>query len=165
LGYDHDFDISLLDNWRKEAEKSHKLSMIELVKRGMQIENCLRERLNDIEKLPRMDSRSEVTKIFALSALIYLYVVISGPYSELQEIKESVARTVIALENVKLLRNLVWPFCIAGCFALEGKQQSVFRNLISNAEMIPSTLGTCLGAFKIVEECWKQRKLCPCIVD
>jgi hypothetical protein len=169
------FDIVILDNWKKEAEKTHQLSVIELVKRGAKIEESLRQKIVDLEGTHSLGSsllgshrstlsasQAEITGIFALSALTYLHIVISGAYPELPEIVESVSKTIDAfkrLTNPRLLRNLVWPFCVTGCLAAEG-QQGFFRDLVSKAEIVPSTLGTCLQAFKIVEECWEMRKTC-----
>jgi hypothetical protein len=174
------FEISLLDDWKKEAEKAHKLSIIELAKRGGQIEERLREKLADIDDTPptgtslgntygmfSASTHTEITKIFALSAMIYLHVVMSGAHPELPEIKESVSNTIVAFQSLtdtKLLRNLVWLFCISGCLALEG-QQGFFRDLISAAEITQSTVGTCLEAFKIIEGCWETRKTCSCSCD
>jgi hypothetical protein len=169
------FEIVLLDNWRKEAEKTHKLSMIDLVKRGTKIRDCLQEKIRDLESLYSLGLNTlersgstlstcltEITYIFALSALTYLYVVISGANPELPEIAESVSKTITAfqsLTDLRLLRNLIWPFCVSGCLAQEG-QRGLFRDLVSNAIINVSTIRTFLQAFKIVEECWQIGKAC-----
>ena len=174
------FEISLLDKWKKEAEKNHKLSIVELTKRGAQIEHRLRERLADIEDeastggcsrntsgMLSASTHIEVTKIFALSALTFLHVVLSGAYPELPEVMESVSKTIDAfqrLKDPKLLRNLVWPFCITGCLALEG-QHAIFRELVSAADVTQSTVGAFFEAFKIMEECWEIRETCSCNCD
>lgn len=173
------FEISLLDRWKREAEKAQKLSIVELAKCGGQIEERLRERLADIENKPSIGFSSEnnsrtslaftyteVTKIFAFAAMTYLHVVMSGAYPELPEIIESVSKTIDPFQRLsdkRLLRNLVWPFCISGCLALDG-QHDIFRDLVSAAEITQSTTGTCFEALKIVEECWDTRKthLCNC---
>lgn len=164
-------EISLLDTWRREAEKAHKLSIVELTNRGSQIEERLRGRLANIENQPSTGISLErtleppcvqITRIFALSALTYLHVVISGPYPELPEITESVSKTIDAFQSLtdpKLLRQLVWPFCVSGCLALD-KQHDIFRQLVSAAEITPSTVGTCFEAFKVIEECWETRTRC-----
>ena len=110
---------------------------------------------------------TEITKIFALSAMTYLHVVVSGAHPELPEIMASISKTVAAFQRLtdkKMLRNLVWPFCISGCLARE-EQHGIFRDLISAAEITQSTIGTCLEAFKIMEECWEARKTCSCNYD
>jgi len=168
-------EISFLDKWKKDAEKGSKLSVIELAKRGGQIEERLRDRLADMENksltasssrntsgMPSASTPGEVTKIFALAAMTYLHVVVSGAHPELPEIVESVSKTIIAFQSLadaKLLRNLVWPFCISGCLALE-REHTFFRGFISTAGINQSTIGTCFEAFKIMEECWETRKGC-----
>ncbi|KIN02836.1 hypothetical protein OIDMADRAFT_119171 [Oidiodendron maius Zn] len=162
------FEISLLDGWKRKAEKAQKLSAIELTKRGKQIDVGLRKRLADDDNRPSREHFSdgaspstsiEITRIFALSAMTYLHVVISGAYPELPEIQESVSKTIHALQNLtdpKWLRRLVWPFCVSGCLALDG-QKSMFRDLLPAAEITKSSIGTCPEAMKIIEECWEMR--------
>jgi hypothetical protein len=174
------FEISLLDKWREEEKKAHKLSLIELTERGRQIEERLWRRLANIENEPskrapvnshlRMlpDSiKTEITRIFALSAITYLHVVISGAYPEIPEIRKSVSKTIDALQSLpdpKLLRNVVWPFCISGCLAVDG-QQNLFRELVSSLHITQSIVGTCLEAFEIMKECWQLRKTGSCSYD
>jgi hypothetical protein len=168
------FEIVLLDNWKRDIEKIRQLSVVELVKRGTTIEERLQQEIRDLEDRHSLGSnqelsgstlstsQAEITNIFALSALTYLHVVVSGAYPELPEIAESVSKTITAfkgLTNPRLLRNLIWPFCVSGCLALEG-QQSFFRDLVSKAEIVPSTIGTGLQAYRIIEECWEMRKSC-----
>lgn len=167
------FQISKLGNWKKESESNHRLSISELAKRGAEIEVCLQERLTNIlvqsaiqeDSFPEPTSRFSnsarvtMTKIYALAALTYLHVTISGPISELPEITESVTRTVAeftSLSDARLLRYLVWPFCITGCLASE-EQHSVFRTLIQTGDFNERTVGTCMEAFKVMEECWQRR--------
>jgi hypothetical protein len=167
------FEISLLDTWKKEEENAHKLSIAELAKRGSQIEERLRGELANIENTLTKGASSrntsevlltvpstEITKIYALSAMTYLHVVISGAHPELPEIIESVSKTIAGFQSLidaKLLCNLVWPFCITGCLARE-EQHAFFRDLSSAAEITGPTVGTSLEAFQIMEECWKARK-------
>lgn len=165
-------DISLLDQWKKEAQGAYKLSIVDLAKRGGQIQERLRQELAAIEDIPlavpssynpsgiiRTPVHPEISKVFALSAVTYLHVVISGAYPELPEIAESVSETIAAFRSLKdptLLRSMVWPFCISGCLALE-EQHDFFRDLVSRADITQWATGTCFEAFQIMEECWKAR--------
>lgn len=166
-------DVVHLDNWRKRNENTYQLSMVELVKRGAKIEDNISQYIESIESSKNLVSdvsgrrsntlstaQTEITAIFALSALTYLHVVISGAHPELPEISNTVTRTIDVFKNLsdpRLLRHLVWPFCITGCLATEG-QQSSFRDLVTKAEITSSTVETCLQALDIVEECWEIRK-------
>lgn len=168
------FEISLLDRWKKEGQNAHKLSIVDLAKRGQQIKERLRQELAYINHIPtrqilslnssgilEVPTRTKFNKIFILSAITYLHVVISGAHPELPEIAGSVLETIAAfkrLENLKVLRYLVWPFCVSGCLTLS-EQQSFFRDLVSTAEISQSTLGVCFEAVKkVMEECWQSRE-------
>lgn len=162
------FEIASLDKWKKEEEDAHRLSLIELTKRGRQIEERLMSRLasieNELSKRASVDARlrpdfikPEITRIFALSAITYLHVVISGPYPNIPDIKRSVSKMIDALRGLpdpKLLRHVVWPYCISGCLAAD-EQQKFFRELVSSSRI---THGTCLEALSLMEECWRIRK-------
>lgn len=100
--------------------------------------------------------RRSTTWILALSAMTYLHVVISGAYPEIPEIKDSVSKTIDALQNLpdpKLLRYVTWSFCVSGCLAVDG-QQHIIRELASSPHIGQSGL----EAFEIVKECWHLRK-------
>jgi hypothetical protein len=172
------FQINELVSWKKEAETNGRLSIPELAKRGARIEHVLQEKSNELflrisdgsgpsisgmwGRFPKSAS-SEITRIFILSALTYLHVVISGPNPELPEIASNVTRAIEAFESLThppLLRYLVWPFCITGCLASE-QQRRVFPALIATAEINGQTLSSCRRAFKIMEECWKLRNTHP----
>ena len=165
-------EIALLDQWRKEAQSSRKLSIVDLANRGSQIQERLRQELAAIEDEPwagpslcspsglsGTPAHPEISKIFALSAFTYLHAVISGAYPELPEIANSVSKTIVAFKNMqdpRLVRSMVWPFCVAGCLAQE-TQYGFFRDLVSRANVTRWTTGTCFEALQIMEECWKAR--------
>lgn len=173
-------EISLLDKWKREAQSANKLSFVDLVKRGDGIRDRLRQELAAIEGKNHSwaggesllatssavatantptPTHPDISKVFVLGAITYLHVVISGPYPEVPEIAESISETVLAFKGLKdprLLRSLVWPFCISGCLALE-KHYDFFRGLVSRADITQHATGVCLEALEIMEECWKAR--------
>lgn len=164
-------EVSQLDTWKKRADQTRKLSLIELVRRGDQIERCCREELTRLESSTSaavvldhdagMTTKStEVSKIFTLAAITYLHIVISGANPELPEVQRGVADTMAAfqrLTDVKLLRNLIWPLCVTGSMALEG-QYGFFLSLVATADATRTCFGTCIEALGIMEECWSTRK-------
>ncbi|KAF4181178.1 hypothetical protein CNMCM7927_000744 [Aspergillus lentulus] len=171
------FEISSLDRWKEESQAVRKLSIIDLAERGRQIEERLRQELVNIdtppETGPSLLNRSkvhsipadpDVNRLFALSALIYLHVVISGAHPELPEIADAVSQVIAVFKRLwdpRLLQSvLVWPFCVSGCLALE-EQQNFFRAIFSAAEITESTVGACFEAFRIMEKCWEARKSGP----
>jgi hypothetical protein len=165
-------EIISLEKWKNEARSVSKLSIVDLAKRGEGIQECLRQELAATEKAspgetlynsPRTPTQApahpDISKIFILAAMTYLHVVVSGPFPEVPEIANSVAKTIAAFKGLKdlsLLRYVVWPFCISGCLALED-HYDFFRDLTSRAGVTPWTTGTCFEAFCIMQECWKAR--------
>lgn len=167
-------EISALDRWKEESEAARRLSIIDLAERGRQIEDRLRKELASMGTklstglsvcnhagVPPAPSQPEVSKLFALSAITYLHVVLSGPHPEIPEISEAVSQTIYVFKGLKdkrLLQGiLVWPFCISGCLA-QREQQSFFRDLFYTTGITESSIGTCFEAFKIMEECWEARR-------
>lgn len=173
-------EISQLDNWRRKVSECQKLSIVELAKRGSQIEKRIREKLAEFEdtsssrKSPNshsgsllMQAYTDINRIYALAAIVYLHVVISGAHPELPEVKEGVSRTLAALKSLadkELLVHAVWAFCISGCLAVE-HQQASFRELLSAAMITKSTVGTFAEAFHIMETCWDMRRNGSCSCD
>lgn len=177
------FEITELDKWKAESQATHKLSIVELAKRGLQIEQRLRQELADLNSTqssqpsnhPSMIkstvSHIMATKAYALAAIIYLHVVISGPYPELPEIASPVSDAISLFrstrDNPKLLLNLIWPLCVTGCMATES-HQDFFRHLAASfaqktvgGDTSLSPTGTFSEAMKIIEQCWHTRKTLP----
>lgn len=167
-------EISSLDRWKKESHAARKLSIVDLAKRGGLIEDRLQQELASIKSVnsatgPPASSHSgihsatahpQVSQLFALSAIIYLHVVISGAHPELPEIAQTISRTIDVfnrLNEPRLLRSVVWPLCVSGSLALE-EHHSFFRDLCSAAEINKYSTGTCFEALTIMEECWEARK-------
>jgi hypothetical protein len=163
--------INKLDNWKKEREKSGILSVVELAKRGAEIEVELEQVLQMPLKPPTnapgstrlaalsspQGACSEFSRIFALAATTYLHVVISGAYPSLPEISSNVITTLRALHALRdtaLLGRLVWPFCVTGCLALE-KYQELVQETVRAQTTENNTLEQ---AFKVVQQCWKDRR-------
>lgn len=163
-------EVAGLENWKVECQQNGNLSMRELARRA----TCIEQRLNDClarnaEVMPlsselRQDGGVEleirsVTDVFGCAALTYLHVVLSGAYPELPEIRESVQRTIDAFRAVRechWVRNLVWPFCIAGCMAMP-PSEGEFRGIAHSAQVRGRGLKNLESAVAIVEECWAAR--------
>lgn len=103
-----------------------------------------------------------ITEAFALLALTYLHVVVSGAHPELPEIKDSVGRAVGALGGLydqKLLERAVWPVCVTGCMVSEDKQ-NVFLRIVGEEGDSKGIVTTLPKAFEIIKQCWKERAAC-----
>lgn len=137
-------EISVLDAWREQCHLSGNLDMMQLVQRATPIQNALTSRLSqlappigvaterkDLLELMNTDMTSSshgadrrsstITRIWALSALIYLDVVVSGwqpanttTHAHVNDIIELISHH---LSTTALVRTIVWPICVAGCLA------------------------------------------------
>lgn len=174
------FEITVLDKWKSESQAIHKLSIVDLAKRGLQVEQRLRQELanlNSTQSSPQPSnhiyptpSHIIATKAYALAAIIYLHVVISRPCRELPEIAGPVSDTIALFQSTqaspKLLLNILWPLCVTGCMAIES-QQSFFRHLAAlfaqktTGDVSLLATGTFLEAMKIIEQCWRTRETIP----
>jgi hypothetical protein len=169
--------VCKLDNWKKTLEGENRLSTRKLVDEATAIEQSIRDQAaqmlgNDVFYVSRHPSLSSsqasadyieklITTIFALSSLTYLHVVVSGGCPELPEIKESVSKTIEALRQIPephLLNRVIWPFCVAGCLAVES-QYDFFTDM---GDGILSRRH--IKAISIIQSCWelRQTQAAPC---
>jgi C6 transcription factor Pro1 len=158
-------DIVLLDRWKYEQESAGMLSHWELVSRYNQIKSTLEAGLKDMPEQEEKEGNKTnavitvTTGLYAHTALLYLYSVISWPVFETPEIKASVnwvAQTFEGIADASDLRNLVWPFCVAGSLATED-QESAFRAVTELLDEDSRLFTNFLAAFKVIEACWANR--------
>lgn len=165
--------IAKLDQWKRECSEIGKLSVAELAKEAAEIEESIRHELTVRQVVERNQTNpvgstghtaslkvAKITKVFALSGLTYLHVVLSGAHPNLTEITDSVSRTIEAFEafdDMDLLQNVIWPFCITGCLVPE-ERQSAFKDLIPPKFLEGGLAGNVTQAWRIVERCWQDRK-------
>ncbi|OBT77635.1 hypothetical protein VF21_03718 [Pseudogymnoascus sp. 05NY08] len=171
-------DIAFLDDWKRNLQISAQLSMRELVTRATHIERRLEDGIRDnSSRLSQLTNHSIpsilgtrvhepthlvllITRIFACSALVYLDVVVSGAYPDMPEIRENVSRTIEAfraMPEIAMTNSLTWPYCIAGCMAIE-EEQMFFRGLAVSSDGDAPTFGNFSKALPIIEECWRLRR-------
>lgn len=171
--------ISGLEEWKKGCEVRGRLSIMELSSRT----GCIETLLEDIisanllkaqAAIPSLKVRyptgipapdtSELNNrlfstVFALAAITYLHVVVSGAHPELNEIQQSVSRTILLMKSLpdpRLLSYVVWPFCITGCLAAK-ELENELRGLAKSAGVSKMGLGGLWKSLKIMEDCWKAR--------
>lgn len=155
--------ISLLEGWKRDLQKTGRLSVVELSARSSEIEKLLNSGLASQTLYALCPTRhiSLITRIFAYSALTYLHTVVSGAHPDLAEIKASVSMTIATFKNLpapRLLQNLVWPFCVAGCMASRDIEPCC-RNLVMAAGEDAKCLGNYWKAFEVIQECWRLREI------
>lgn len=64
----------------------------------------------------------KATQIWARSAQLYLFVVISGWQPAHSEVHQNIGHLLKLLENISCpaqLRALAWPVCVTGCLAFD----------------------------------------------
>lgn len=158
--------ITAIESWKNAQTKKGCLSLIELVSRAAALGARLNRGIEGLEcrlciNPTNLRADSEVVNlIFAYAALVYLYVVVSGSSVHVSEIKDNVTRCLERFETLPprlLLRNC-WPFTIAGCMATED-QYDRFRDIVRQASAAKQPLGTTWKGLKVMEECWRLRKL------
>jgi len=166
-------EIATLNEWKRRLEASSSLSTWELVRRAADIKNRLQTCLavnsghqNGTSSTTQKSSHVptsltvDITRVFASAAIVYLEVVVLGPYPELPEIRQGVSRTMNAfdaLTNKELVKNLLWPVCIAGSMATF-KHQPYWTDLVLNVSQERLSFAHPNKVLKIMEECWSLRK-------
>jgi C6 transcription factor Pro1 len=102
-----------------------------------------------------------VTHLYALSTRVYIHVIIHGPDCGSLPLQERVAQSIAAFHNLpdpKLLRSLVWPFCITGCMATSDEQQQFLTDICHSVTTNGGGVGTLKSALDVMEKCWEMRK-------
>ncbi|PVH69974.1 hypothetical protein DL98DRAFT_621278, partial [Cadophora sp. DSE1049] len=163
-------EASKLDDWKRECEKNRRLSVAELVRRGTKIETENNQGLAILDShrpsQRQIDSSIAteakilvVAECFALAAMTYIHVVVSGPHPDLPELQDSVSRGMGVLRTLadqKLLSRVVWPVCDIGCMMSESTQE-LFRTLVAAEDAADTAVRTFSRAMEIIEHCWKTR--------
>lgn len=168
--------ISTLEEWSRDCKAKRSLSIKELSSRASSIEMALEDFIgrNSLElqvAVPTLKMRSRtvipvpatsklnsqvVSSAFALSAITYLHTVVSGAHPGLNEIQQSVFRTMTVLGNLPdpaLLHYMVWPFCVTGCLASK-EIQGELRELARSAGVSETGSRGLWKALQIIEDCW-----------
>ncbi|KAH8800483.1 fungal-specific transcription factor domain-containing protein [Xylogone sp. PMI_703] len=158
------FDIAALEEYKTKAQTSGCLSYPTLIKLGNQVQanlcNRTAELLAQRSSLDGLEAdTSLITEMFARAALIYLHVVLSGPYIHIPEIQDAVTEALRAFQEFppRLILRISWPICIMGCMA-SFPQEDQIRNIILGAIKSNKVVGTVRKGLRIIEECWSLRR-------
>ena len=137
----------MLNDWKATLEAERRLSTRKLVEEAARIEQEIHLQASQMlgndqfevtcrDEEPRADYVEKLqTVIFALGALIYVHVIVSGAHPEVTEIHDGVLkmlRTLQRLPEPHLLNQVTWPLCVAGCLATDG-EHAAFLELASRA--------------------------------
>ncbi|CZR56012.1 uncharacterized protein PAC_05900 [Phialocephala subalpina] len=154
-----------LEAWKIELRDRLDIPM--LTRRAWDIENRLDRGLESIPKiLARLPSSSTwdresllVTEIYALSALIYLSIVVSGNFHLTPKIRLGVTKVLGCINQlpVHLLIRVSWPCTVAGCMAIENEKNE-FRHIVTDATEKGYHPGTLLNGLELMEDFWTMRE-------
>ncbi|KAK7997811.1 hypothetical protein PG989_005851 [Apiospora arundinis] len=118
-------EIVSLKGWKARAENERRLSMIELVTRGVTI----------IESLNNLLVK-DITGAFARAALVYVHLIISGANPHAEEIRSASAKLIELLSMLSengMIGYALWPLCVAACVVRDDEEErSLFQFLDSS---------------------------------
>ncbi|CAI7641023.1 unnamed protein product [Penicillium bialowiezense] len=117
-------DLACLSDWKESQEQNNNLNICELTQRGEEIQKRLTGGIDELDRIRGKEDyepqTSWVTRLYALACLVLLHTTVSGPLPALPEIRDTVSRSIIELQNrprTYSLTGLVWAICVLGCMA------------------------------------------------
>ncbi|THW74388.1 chitin synthase, class, partial [Aureobasidium pullulans] len=179
-------DIATLSVWKADATVAGSLSFWTLFGRGDRLRRRLEDGISGLRKsidetfaelglshlgttgaylvltnpvLQQEAIKRAITLVFAYAAQVYLNTIISGADPKLDDVKNSVADTMNALQEMQYvcdaqaLRSLIWPICIAGSMAGDVPTQSYFQSLIQGLGDEAHDFGNSATALKVMQKC------------
>lgn len=156
-------DICYLERWKSDCQSKGQLSIRALAEKSANIETNLEMGLRKVsvrqttEWDPSKELSARITPIYGAAALVYLHVVVSGPFPDLPEISSAVQQVSDALHvvpRVLLLGSLAWPLCVAGSLC-NGLQRDEIQGIISRIEDSDEASSSTQLSIAIIRECWK----------
>ncbi|KAJ7126736.1 fungal-specific transcription factor domain-containing protein [Mycena epipterygia] len=182
-------EVSALSHWKTAEKRKGTLSSRDLIRRGDEIEQCLRKRTSslvyggefdiplhptllqagseafDTALYPTRETRQLVAKIFFEAALLYLHTVLSDSNPGVPEISTSVGVIVQYLGQLpssEVDRALVFPICLAGCMT----DDSTWREFLKGRlQALDESLGNLMRTRVLIEAVWQKRDVSGATVD
>jgi hypothetical protein len=158
--------IIQLRKWKSDQVSKVSLSMLELIKSSLAIENDLkRERAYSRPgKYPSDSARSAFMKVFESTTAVFLQCTVTEARPEIVEIQQEVVKTTDAVKNLpqaSLLKRLAWPVCIAASIAIKAEQQEFFKTLHERLKTAWGPEENICRALTAAFECWRLRESAP----
>ncbi|CAG8423415.1 unnamed protein product [Penicillium salamii] len=157
-------DLACLGEWKKAQEQEDFLDVVELTRRGDEIKARLNSGIEELDLTRNKENyepqTSWVTRLYALACFVLLHTTISGPLPTLPEIRDTVTRSIIELQNrprTYSLTGLVWAICVVGCMA-QSDQQPLFEDLMADLVRHSARFGNLGTVLKIMRNCWKLQE-------
>ena len=177
-------NISALCAWKCDAKQRGSFSVVRLLEHADPISQALEDGLTGLDTgatrvqqfrtktstspleayYSRHDSAinstsiSNVTRLWAHAAKLYLSVCLSGWQTNSTDTQTSVAEVLRLLQTIESptqLRSLSWPICVAGCLA-STRQEDDFRRIIGTIGQL-GAFGTLSTTLRIMEAVWSSR--------
>ncbi|RDB26190.1 ustiloxin B cluster transcription factor ustR [Hypsizygus marmoreus] len=183
-------EITTLAYWKSTELRKGTLSVRELIRRGDDIEQRLRQHhpntlsLVDVDQaplhpnlvptsvaetsitpFPNDDARRLVSKIFCEGAVLTLHTVLSNPNPGVPEISESVEAIIRLLDQLtptEVDRALMFPVCLAGCMSDDSYRRDFFKERL---QRLDGSIGNPMQTRLVMEAVWQKRDVSGGTVD
>ncbi|PBK70212.1 hypothetical protein ARMSODRAFT_956285 [Armillaria solidipes] len=172
-------EISGLARWKTSEQAKGSLNFRELVRRGDDIEQRLRNRqrepsnfgeqtplhpnlmqtaMSDAGAISYPDEVMQlVGNVFQESALLYLHTIINEDNPAVPEIAASVntiTQLLHELEPSEIDRTLVFPVCLAGCMTSNSSHRDLLKSRLQSQD---ESIGNLLQTRLVMEAVWQKR--------
>ncbi|KAM0342537.1 hypothetical protein ACHAPU_009511 [Fusarium lateritium] len=100
-----------------------------------------------------------VSQVWTHATVVYLITTVSGWQPANATLRHHVAEIVELLQgnmDGRLLRAMVWPFCVAGCLA-DASQENVFRCIVNKLRPV-ELFASLIKAAGVIEWVWQKRR-------
>ncbi|CAN8106484.1 unnamed protein product [Discula destructiva] len=175
-------DIAVLDAWKKENKARGTFCQNQLMDNGSLLHQRIQNGLNRLERESfkkrqfditavlrsyyrpdaahqvRVDEQVSATRIWALAAMAYVSVVVTGWSAATRTTASSIAiamQLLYGISSPAVLRSLAWPFYVLGCLATS-EQEQLFTHMASSMGPLLE-FGTIGEAIRIMKKVWELR--------
>ncbi|KLO08795.1 hypothetical protein SCHPADRAFT_908338 [Schizopora paradoxa] len=172
-------ETSALAAWKDETQREGRMSLMELTKRGVEIEEkYLREDSTRYHSATgtsgstttnstdgdTVEKRRQLTAdIFRAAARLFVHTVLNEDNLACNEIMTGVYETVMALRRVpktpdsllnSVVRSVIFPICLAGCMTDDKPSRAFLKDLLVRQQ----TAGNSTQVLEAMEKVWRQRE-------
>ncbi|KAG6884808.1 hypothetical protein C0993_008138 [Termitomyces sp. T159_Od127] len=182
-------EVLTLADWKANEQHNGTLSFRELVRRGDDIEQRLRQRqtlvrgLGDTDQaplhprlqtqameshigtFPSEEARHLVSRLFCEAAVLSLHTVLSNANPGVAEIEQSVETVFHLLDQLtpsELDRALVFPICLAGSLTDDSNRQDFCKRRL---QRLDNSIGNLMQTQLVMEAVWQKRENSGAAVD
>ncbi|KAF8071856.1 fungal-specific transcription factor domain-containing protein [Lyophyllum atratum] len=184
-------ETTQLAYWKATEQRNGTLSFRELVRRGDDIEQRLRQHhsnaaanLGDVDqaplhpnlvqaattepritRFPSEEARRLASKIFCEAAVLSLHTVLSNANPGVHEIGDSVETIIHLLDKLgssEIDRTLVFPICLAGSMSDDSSRRDFCKGRLQHLD---GSIGNLMQTRLVMEAVWQKRDVSGAAVD